>query len=65
MKYRLAWGIQGVCSLISIMVSNQIITLAKGLASEFPIGAMMGKKELREAFSAGSHGSTFGEVFLR
>lgn len=41
-------------------IEPDIITLAKGLASGFPIGAMMGKKELREAFSAGSHGSTFG-----
>ncbi len=30
------------------------------MASGFPIGAMLGKAKLREAFSAGSHGSTFG-----
>ncbi|MFC0416949.1 aspartate aminotransferase family protein [Cytobacillus solani] len=41
-------------------IEPDIITLAKGLASGFPISAMMGKKELREAFSSGSHGSTFG-----
>lgn len=37
-----------------------VITLAKGLASGFPMGAMLGKAALRDAFSAGSHGSTFG-----
>lgn len=37
-----------------------IFTVAKGLGSGFPVGAMLGKGYLREAFSAGSHGSTFG-----
>jgi acetylornithine/N-succinyldiaminopimelate aminotransferase len=37
-----------------------IITLAKGLGSGFPMGAMLGKAFLREGFSAGTHGSTFG-----
>jgi len=37
-----------------------IITLAKGLASGFPMGAMLGKAFLRDAFTAGTHGSTFG-----
>jgi acetylornithine/N-succinyldiaminopimelate aminotransferase len=41
-------------------IEPDIITLAKGLASGFPIGAMMGKKKLRNAFSAGTHASTFG-----
>lgn len=41
-------------------IEPDIFTLAKGLASGFPIGAMLGKAKLREAFSAGSHGSTFG-----
>ncbi|AZS18316.1 acetylornithine transaminase [Paenibacillus lutimineralis] len=41
-------------------IEPDIITLAKGLASGLPIGAMMGKEKLREAFSAGSHASTFG-----
>lgn len=41
-------------------IEPDIITLAKGLASGFPIGAMMGKQELRDSFSVGSHGSTFG-----
>ncbi|MGX4584479.1 acetylornithine transaminase [Paenibacillus chitinolyticus] len=41
-------------------IEPDIITLAKGLASGLPIGAMLGKEKLREAFSAGSHASTFG-----
>ncbi|MBP1992661.1 acetylornithine transaminase [Paenibacillus eucommiae] len=41
-------------------IEPDIFTLAKGLGSGFPIGAMLGKAELAEAFSAGTHGSTFG-----
>lgn len=41
-------------------ISPDIITLAKGLGSGFPIGAMIGKGKLIASFSAGSHGSTFG-----
>jgi len=41
-------------------IEPDIITLAKGMGSGFPVGAMLGKEKLREAFSAGSHGSTFG-----
>jgi acetylornithine/N-succinyldiaminopimelate aminotransferase len=41
-------------------VEPDIITLAKGIANGFPMGAMLGKAFLREGFSAGSHGSTFG-----
>lgn len=41
-------------------LNPDIITLAKGLGSGFPVGAMIGTKKLIEAFSAGSHGSTFG-----
>lgn len=37
-----------------------IITMAKGLGSGFPIGAIVGKEKLADAFSAGSHGTTFG-----
>ncbi|WP_195573565.1 acetylornithine transaminase [Paenibacillus sp. 1001270B_150601_E10] len=37
-----------------------IITSAKGLGSGFPVGAMLAKAKLREAFGPGSHGSTFG-----
>ncbi|GIP35624.1 acetylornithine transaminase [Paenibacillus sp. J2TS4] len=41
-------------------IEPDIITLAKALGSGFPIGAMLGKEKLTEAFTAGSHGSTFG-----
>lgn len=37
-----------------------VFTLAKGLGNGFPIGAMCGKAKLVDAFSPGSHGSTFG-----
>lgn len=37
-----------------------IFTVAKGLGSGFPVGAMLAKEHLREAFGPGSHGSTFG-----
>lgn len=45
-------------------IEPDIITLAKGLASGFPIGAMLAKQELGAAFTAGSHGSTFGGNFI-
>lgn len=41
-------------------IEPDIITVAKGVASGFPAGAMLGKAYLREALSAGSHGTTFG-----
>jgi len=41
-------------------IEPDIFTLAKGLGSGFPVGAMVAKDFLRQAFSAGSHGSTFG-----
>ncbi|WP_219834380.1 acetylornithine transaminase [Paenibacillus sp. R14(2021)] len=41
-------------------VEPDIFTLAKGLGSGFPVGAMLAGGELIEAFTAGSHGSTFG-----
>lgn len=37
-----------------------IVTSAKGLGSGFPIGAVIGKKDLGTHFGPGSHGSTFG-----
>ncbi|WP_077330192.1 aspartate aminotransferase family protein [Virgibacillus siamensis] len=37
-----------------------IVTLAKGLGSGFPIGAMLAKDGTANAFQPGSHGSTFG-----
>lgn len=41
-------------------IEPDIFTLAKGLGNGVPIGAMFGKKELGDTFSAGSHGTTFG-----
>lgn len=41
-------------------LSPDIITVAKGLGNGFPVGALIGKKHLIEAFGPGSHGSTFG-----
>ncbi|TJY41976.1 acetylornithine transaminase [Cohnella pontilimi] len=41
-------------------VEPDIFTLAKGLGSGFPVGAMLAKQPFVAAFSAGSHGSTFG-----
>ena len=37
-----------------------IVTLAKGLAGGFPIGAMLGTAKLYDSFGPGTHGSTFG-----
>ncbi|GIP41002.1 acetylornithine aminotransferase [Paenibacillus sp. J31TS4] len=41
-------------------IEPDIFTVAKAIASGFPMGAMLGKEKLAEAFTAGSHGSTFG-----
>lgn len=45
-------------------LSPDIMTLAKGLGNGFPVGAIVGKKELGDAFSPGSHGTTFGGNML-
>ncbi|WP_260471977.1 acetylornithine transaminase [Bacillus sp. HMF5848] len=41
-------------------LSPDIITSAKGIANGLPLGVMLGKMNLAEAFGPGSHGSTFG-----
>ncbi|RCW76764.1 acetylornithine transaminase [Saliterribacillus persicus] len=41
-------------------VDPDVITLAKGLGSGLPIGAMLAKEQVAKAFSPGTHGSTFG-----
>lgn len=41
-------------------VLPDIVTTAKGLGNGLPIGAVMAKAGLEEAFSPGVHGSTFG-----
>ncbi|WP_067839463.1 aspartate aminotransferase family protein [Amphibacillus sediminis] len=37
-----------------------VITVAKGLGSGFPIGAVLAKANVAQALSPGTHGSTFG-----
>jgi acetylornithine/N-succinyldiaminopimelate aminotransferase len=41
-------------------IEPDIFTSAKGIASGLPAGAMLAKEYLRDAFSPGSHASTFG-----
>ncbi|WJQ81102.1 aspartate aminotransferase family protein [Brevibacillus brevis] len=41
-------------------VKPDAISLAKGLGSGFPIGAVVATKEVAEAFAPGAHGTTFG-----
>ncbi|WP_141336198.1 acetylornithine transaminase [Paenibacillus sp. tmac-D7] len=45
-------------------IEPDLVTLAKGLGSGMPIGALLGKEKLRTAFAAGSHGTTFGGNYL-
>lgn len=41
-------------------VTPDIMTLAKGLGTGVPIGAMVATEEVGRSFTTGSHGSTFG-----
>ncbi|MCM3750222.1 acetylornithine transaminase [Paenibacillus pasadenensis] len=41
-------------------IQPDIFTAAKGLGSGFPVGAILAKEHLREAFTPGSHATTFG-----
>ena len=41
-------------------IEPHILTLAKGLGGGVPIGAVLAKKEVAEAFEPGDHGTTFG-----
>ncbi len=41
-------------------IKPDIITLAKGLGGGFPIGCVVAREEVANAFKPGSHGSTFG-----
>lgn len=41
-------------------LNPDVITVAKGLGSGFAIGAMIAKAEVAQAFTPGTHGSTFG-----
>ncbi|WP_066369395.1 acetylornithine transaminase [Neobacillus fumarioli] len=41
-------------------IEPDVISVAKGLGSGFPIGAVIAKEEAAKGFEPGSHGSTFG-----
>jgi acetylornithine aminotransferase len=41
-------------------IEPDVISIAKGLGSGFPIGAIIVKEEAAKGFDPGSHGSTFG-----
>lgn len=41
-------------------IEPDVITLAKGLGSGFPIGAILAKDHVAQYFEPGGHGSTFG-----
>ncbi|PWU69676.1 aspartate aminotransferase family protein [Gracilibacillus dipsosauri] len=41
-------------------IEPDVISLAKGLGSGIPIGAIIAKEHVAKAFSPGTHGSTFG-----
>ncbi|WP_312472510.1 acetylornithine transaminase [Neobacillus sp.] len=41
-------------------IEPDVISIAKGLGSGFPIGAMIAKEEAAKGFEPGTHGSTFG-----
>jgi acetylornithine/N-succinyldiaminopimelate aminotransferase len=41
-------------------IEPDVISVAKGLGSGFPIGAIIAKGDVAQAFDPGSHGSTFG-----
>ena len=45
-------------------VKPDIVTLAKGLASGVPIGALLATEEVSKGFCPGKHASTFGGNFL-
>jgi len=45
-------------------VIPDVMTLAKGIANGFPMGAVIAKKEFAEYMSPGTHGTTFGGGFL-
>ena len=41
-------------------VIPDLITIAKGIASGFPLAAVVGKREIMERWPEGAHGTTFG-----
>lgn len=45
-------------------IEPDVVTLAKGLGGGVPIGAVLAKARIAEAFQPGDHGATFGGNFL-
>jgi len=41
-------------------VAPDLMTVGKGIASGFPMGALIGRPELMDAWAPGAHGTTFG-----
>jgi 4-aminobutyrate aminotransferase len=41
-------------------VSPDLMTVGKGIASGYPMGALVGRAELMDAWAPGAHGTTFG-----
>ena len=41
-------------------IAPDVVTLAKGLANGLPLGALIAREDVADAFGPGSHGSTFG-----
>ncbi len=41
-------------------ITPDILTVAKGIASGFPLSALVARRELMERWPAGAHGTTFG-----
>ncbi len=55
------WGRTGaIMSYMNYGVKPDIVSMAKGLGGGMPIGAICATAEVAKAFSAGSHGTTFG-----
>ena len=49
-----------VMSYMNYGVKPDIVSMAKGLGGGMPIGAICATEEVSKAFTAGSHGTTFG-----
>ena len=47
-------------SYMNYGIKPDIVSMAKGLGGGMPIGAICATEEVSKAFSAGSHGTTFG-----
>ena len=49
-----------VMSYMNYGIKPDIVSMAKGLGGGMPIGAICATEEVSKAFTAGSHGTTFG-----